>query len=447
MQYVVITDLYGNKIDKDLDNEKHPFILIHTTQPHLLLEKIVSTDEDGVWRTKFTTMMHVLYSHKINPGRYAPLGDYWYPDNKLPTETQLILVNTRNNISKYPKDYIEIDQYKGATLWRPIGEINYKPIGLVLSAEKPPLNLIRTVNKDLLEISKGKRIVVDNLTNTAGTHLLIHKTMDKLTIDRTKFIAREKEFIISSNLSGKTLNEFVTEKNDEIHPRNIYTQRGEIVINDQCLASSSDGSVKLEKCDSKPNQKWYPYVGNIINQYDGRCLTDRGSLKTEECSREGAKDQRWLFDDLHQVIEDVEQEKIDHWTTSNGKRVVLLEPDHPWHINRKVGREPEGIVRPRINELNKVDYRDNADYHTNFMMDTMKSDLGYGHSYADRLGRPCLALDSCKNVPPNPKDRFILENFNEGKVSRNKINYIASGLFCLLISLILVRYYLDRYLD
>jgi hypothetical protein len=430
MEYIVITDIFGNKI-KNNDETDFPFILVHTNQPYLLLQKIAGTDEDGIWRIIFTTMMHLLYSHSINPSNYAPLGDYWFPSKNLQKQTQILLVSTRQAVSKYPKDYVPIDTYKGATVWRPISEMGYRPIGLVLSVEKPPNNLIRTINSDLVIKSTQKRIVVENLTNTPDTHLLMHKSIEKLAIDKTKFMIREKQFRFISKKNHKQLGTDDTR----------FTTQGQLIQDDKCYGiykrdGSNNNNVDLQPCDDSITQKWHPYRSSLVSQYDGTCLVENnGTLTTTDCT--GTDDQGWIAESKQTVIDDTNQEITDQWKSSTGKRVVLLEPDYPWYIN-KTGRIPEGIVVPKRTELNQVAYRDNADYKTNFMMDTTKIDLGYGHSYAARLGAPCAALSDCDNI--EPKDQFILENFDgEIKQQPYQFNLIASVLLSCVIVLVTVR--------
>ena len=114
MNFNVITDLYGNIIKKDmdvnienkLDNNNLPFILIHTSQPQLLLQKI-STDNaaDGIWRINIPTVEHILYNNQINPDSFAPLGDIWLNATDLPNRITILLVNTDPAISLYPIDF------------------------------------------------------------------------------------------------------------------------------------------------------------------------------------------------------------------------------------------------------------------------------------------------------------------------------------------------------
>ena len=87
----------------------------------------------------------------------------------------------------------------------------------------------------------------------------------------------------------------------------------------------------------------------------------------------------------------------DKWITQEGKEVILMEPDVPWYINLGV-RKPIGLIKPKYTELNRVDYRANADFTSDFVLDPTRPDMGYGYSLSDRKGEPCLCKADCNKV-------------------------------------------------
>jgi hypothetical protein len=142
----------------------------------------------------------------------------------------------------------------------------------------------------------------------------------------------------------------------------------------------------------------------------------------------------------------MEQESVGSWENQQGKRVVLLEPDSPWYIRRGRNPPPIGIIEQDTTKLNDVSY-DNAEYKTNFMMDTHRGHMGYGHSYASRQGRRCQCLDDCPhkdvdrdNNPRTPKDDFLLEHF--GMLKSDSWFSYQNILFASVV--VLVSYYIFK---
>lgn len=451
MQYVKITDLYGIPI---IPNTEHPFILIHSSQPHLLLIKIGQMSDDSIWRLKHSTCMHVLYKNGVNPGQFAPLGDIWFPQPTLPNQVSILLVNTDARVSKATSSYKEVAKYKGLILWAPEEDDEHAPIGLIASPTQPPPNYTRVVKKHLLTPSVANRIVNGGITNFTGFSQLYHISLPKLTIDRTKFIANEKTLIVRSGNSN-----FLGASDKPIK----FTFAGEMRIDDMCYTVNSDNSVSLQKCQGTVNQQWYPFQHGIKSVPTDLSLTEIPNIPRQLPNPEigfpnpeieeipkgvlavtpytGNKNQLWFMTDTHNVIEDKDQEGIETWRDKEGKRVIVIDPDYPWKINDTSHRNPEGLIKNKITKLNQVNYTPYADYNTNFMMDTTRPDMGYGYSYKDRIGKRCMVADKCGNTPIVPKDRFILEHFDGEQIPKiSKLSWIL-----LIISIIILLIHLEIY--
>lgn len=460
MNYIVITDIYGNKLDKgDRRNSQLPFIIIHTTQPYLLMEKVSGGKNDSVYRLIQPTVMHALYANNIVPNNFAPVGHIWIPQSKLDVEQpfQILLMNANPYISQYPNKFYKIGEYNGLGVWKAVGPKGYVPLGLVLSDGQPSTRELRVINKDNTYGYKGGPSV-GNLTTMNEFNLLGHLKVKKLTIDRTKFLdhdmnirlmAQSKGGVISrsDNNSNLSLSGRNNKKNQKIN----YTIQGELKMDDQCIEASNtetDNFVYLQNCNNSVEQKWYPYRNSFISQLDQTCLTeDGGQVTKKKCDFKD--NQKWLVQDLDYVINRSDQEEKKSWKTQTGKQVVLIEPDNPWYIN-KTDKKPEGIVYTGQKLLNNLEYRDNADFYSTFMMDSYRGDMGYGYSYAQRKGRDALCLDDCDKIPANPKDRFILEHFDGEKeeeeketsfIRSNYVNYVASCLLLVLFIMIVYRLY------
>lgn len=122
-----------------------------------------------------------------------------------------------------------------------------------------------------------------------------------------------------------------------------------------------------------------------------------------------------------------------NWINQDGKKVILIEPDEPWYIglDKKEKEKPKGIMKKKYVKLNEVSYRNNADYKTNFVMDTTRPDMGYGYSYASRLGQPCL----CKRDDKINCTKKLTEHFGKQHKNTNTLMYRLAVIF-FIISLI-----------
>lgn len=99
----------------------------------------------------------------------------------------------------------------------------------------------------------------------------------------------------------------------------------------------------------------------------------------------------------------------DKWEMQKGKKVILIEPDNPWWLNKI------NTAGQKINDQSK------------FVMDLDRPDMGYGYSYAARLGKPCTM-----------KDNKLFETF-EPESNSLDFNSIASVLLLVLIFIIIIR--------
>jgi len=466
MNYIVITDIFGNKISKNESNigriNNLPFILLQTTQPHLLLKRIENNNKSSIWKLIYPTIMHTLYINKINPSNFAPLGNIWYPKNKLPHSEEIILVNTNPNISKFPTDYVKVGEYNDMNVWKPIAPRGFRAIGYLMGIKKPSIKLMRTVNNKLLTSFRDYKnsVSIAGLSNMNEFKLLTISGNKKYTIDRTKLL--EKDFLVRLVSKGGIITndkgKLKLKKKKDRYQNINYTVQGELRMDNKCIGVSSDDNlidnyVYLQKCDDTDNQKWYPYSGHFISQYDGSCLTtnDNGSksdVTVTTCDKNDK--QLWRTENLRTVILDSGQDSVESWKTQYGKRVVLLEPDNPWYINKGQKKKPEGVVMQYPKELNTVDYRDNADVYDKFMMDVHTPSMGYGYSLDQRRGRPCSCLDDCDKLPSK---EFTFENFDADNKNDNddtgakktgfNFNLIACTLLTIVILLVVVRMILN----
>ena len=450
MNYIVITDIFGNTISDDIDyNSKLPFILIHTAQPYLLLEKVSKIPEvDGIWQLVLPTIFHTLYINKVNPDNFAPVGDIWLPSPSLPKELSILLVNTNKTFSAFPIDYIKLDSYTNFNIWKPLCPIGYQEIGLIASTTKPSVRAIKVINNKYLIEYNGDISVKGRNTNMNDFNLLSNIESKKYTIDRTKFLTNPTTIKIASKASNKfmtandnniSINEN-NKKDDRDDQKISYTIQGELKMNNKCIGSVND-AISLQNCDNTLNQKWYPFKDNYISSLNHKCLSNNnGKIIREKCNDSNI--QKWHTDNYNYVI-DKSQESVEPWRTRTGKRLILIEPDTPWYINKNKNIQ-KGLIKLVKRELNKKEYRDNADFKSNFALNIYRPDMGYGYSYAQRHENTQKYLDSNDYNKSSPDD-VVFENFDD-TIPQKKINFnvITCSLLLLILLLIVVRYYLNN---
>jgi hypothetical protein len=108
------------------------------------------------------------------------------------------------------------------------------------------------------------------------------------------------------------------------------------------------------------------------------------------------------------------------WTIIEGTNVKLVESDEPWYI--KDDLKIEGIMSNKNISLNKNEYKRQADYKSNFVINIDKPEMGASYSYAKRY----------KN---SIKDNNAIEFFNDNKKNNYSCIYaiILTGLFVFFI--------------
>jgi hypothetical protein len=489
MNYIVITDIFGNKISK---KHKHniinlPFILLHTTQPHLLMNRIAKINSDtnssnsnvtssntssSAWELIYPSIMHILHINKINPSQFAAVGHMWYPKNKLPHNEEILLVNTNSKFSKYPTDFVNVGKYQGLNVWKPIGPRDFRGIGYLMGKRKPSVKLMRTVNEGLLTSFNDNNINTNEVSNMNEFKLVVAGGNKRYTINRTKLLKSDfmvrvygKDGIITedipsnadsessyssvsedssynsnrSNRSGLKL--LLKKKKNQFQTIN-YTVQGELKMDDMCIGitgndSLHDNYVYLQNCDGTNKQKWYPYASHLVSQHNGTCLKGNTEhVTSSDCTDDDS--QLWTTESLRVVTHESNQENISNWRTRYGKNVVLMEPDDPWYIKK----EPEGLMKQDHHELNKLDYSDNADFNSKFMIDANNSSVGKSYSYEQIKGNSCSCLDDCVKI--HTRDP-IFEGF-DGEVENElqekggiDFNLMACILLTLVILIIVTR--------
>jgi len=417
MNYIVITDIFGNKISKNRDaNIRLPFLLIHSTQPYLLLNKL----DDHIWSIKWELMSHILYINSVDPEQFAPLGDIWLSSKILPKQMSILLVNADKVISTFPISFIKLDSNNTTFIWKPVSPPGYQELGLIASPHKPPLQSMKVINKKYVIPYKTTTHILNTTrtTNMNEFNLLSHLEIDKYTINKTMFLTNPSLITIALKTSGKYIaaddqGEIVLDERKQ--PIN-YTVKGELKIDDKCI-SVNNNKIKLEQCNDSLKQKWYPYLDKYISTENNSCLTNQeGTLHTSECNSSN-NSQKWFSHD-YCPSENTE------WKTIQGDNVILIESDVPWYVLKR-NTIPFKHDKNDINHLNEVSYRNNADFKSQFKMNMCRPDLGYGYSYAQRHNN-------------------VMKQIEEFDAKKIDFNVIACLLILLIFLLLAIRSHMNK---
>lgn len=445
MNYIVITDIFGNKVLQDSNiNSKLPFIIINTTRPQLLLEKVSELSEnDSILKIKLPRLFQILDMNKINPSNYSLLGDIWISSKNIPGEISILMVNNNNKISTYPIDFIKIDNYYNINIWKPISPKGYQEIGLIASPNKPSLRSMKVINNQFLNETNNESIVRGRNTNMNEFNFLSNIGIKKFTIDRSKFINNLDNIKILSKENGKYIsnddNNLVLK--DNTYQKINYSVQGELKLNDKCIGISmeenmGDGFVYLQNCNDALGQKWYPYKDNFISQYDQGCLTnDKGIIKNKKCNNND-NSQKWIIENskqdndlnLLQNSEDVSNKNS--WKSAKGKLVMLIESSSPWYDNKKK-LFSETIMDQSLDDLNK----DNEDNIYDMYKKSEIVDNSSCENENDNYYREKSKIKIKKN---------FFDNFEGTKKNSFDFNLIACSLMLLIFLLVVVRYCINQ---
>jgi len=110
-----------------------------------------------------------------------------------------------------------------------------------------------------------------------------------------------------------------------------------------------------------------------------------------------------------------------------GKNVILVNTDDPWYINKEF-TIPQKYIDNNLSSLdNNLEY-DYGDFNSYFNINNKRADLGYGYSYASRLG------EKCNEHFTNTKKKI-----NENNIYDNDYTSIIILLCILLIIIFLYR--------
>jgi hypothetical protein len=411
-----VTDLLKNYVDK---NSK--LILIHVTNKSInnLLELVGKTNNSKIYSYNYDKIYEILKENNIEPAEYTFLFYIFYNET-VGFPKKLLLAH--KSITSAPLSFMEVEKYGKGMIYKPVGKKNYDAFGLIYAdtgiVKDKNINLIK--NEYLTEINNTLN------TNGVGTlnefRTLNHRNHKNYEFLKYKFLEKSgKEFKLKdydnryiTNLDDDLV---LRDKNYERYQQIIYTSNGELNINNKCINMEDNGKLSLKKCENKIEQKWYPIDNNIVSEKNNQCISSiNQELLVDDCSNLDRETKEWTFENISGFgVNDYQYPK------NRGKRVVLVNSDNPWYVNKDITQiipymeykdveEAEKKIQikenreqERIDENNELlidqsnfdlhmmdpRYSKSAKFISKFNLDPTRQDMGYGYSYASRQGKKC----------------------------------------------------------
>jgi hypothetical protein len=520
MTDIIVTDLFGNKIDSTCST---PYILIHITNPKLVLDKLDTYIYDSIYDINYIKLQELLQDHKSNITsnknifgehlqenkqeeqklsningwnlkNYFSLGHIWAPVKNLVDPVTIVLLNKNAYDVGKVIDYELVSEYGSGYIYKPIGLPGYTALGLVYAKSKPSNLNICTVLADKTIKYNAHYFLVENMTNMNEFYLLGTTDIDRITINRSLY-AQSTDFYIQQKSKTIGVEDGKVVMIKQPQKQNVsYTAQGELKLNSQCLGilddHRGDRFVYPQKCDNSLNQKWFPYEDHVISLYDKTCLTTGNDnyLTSVSCSSidnsqkyefikntvnndnnndeekekendDDNNDEEKENNDNNNDEENNDDNNDDNKQTNNkqthngenaletkinafkkikgnGKKVVLVESNNPWYINKDLSDpiDPSHIIKMVDDRISLNDYPQSAPYKSKFVMDKMSASMGYGHSFADHQGKPCNYPKLCDKV----------EGFSQKKSKKPKFSKIILILLVAFIILITMKIWFSK---
>jgi hypothetical protein len=327
---IKITDLFGINIlsNKGInDNGNRDYVILQFSSEYIddLLIPINQYNGNYIYKlNKNSNYFTKLNTKKIfNIHDYVELGNYIIYDNN---NIKILLIHKSK--SSQTNRYVLIDVINNLYVWQPVSINNrFTNFGVVITTdENQPTHLIGTIESEYVKISSPISINNDSLFENE------YSLLGSIRNNKKKI------------LSMKILNNNTTNTKENIeHFDNVA----------QCIDNHSNDNHSI---DNHSNDN------HSIDNHSNDNNNDVG--------------------ENYSLDEDMEN-NYQNLNTYKGKRLVLVESDNPWYINKEnvielkyINNENYFGVRPK--------YLKGASFKSNTVYNTTSPNLGYGYSYADR---------------------------------------------------------------
>lgn len=377
---VSVVDLFGYPA-----TNVSAFVAVNSNELYKILKKEACSKSTSIWSTNKSKLNDILKMHNLNPDFFVELGNLYY--DSFHNITAIILAN--KSICKHATKFIHVSKYSDGDVFLPVEKTgNYIALGLIWNKTISSVLNGYVVHKDFVKIIKEN----GNTLCKNDYFLLSHPKIGIKYIKKSKLCDNSMKDMKLTSMSGK----YITSDNEShdailsISKNNnqvmTYNAQGELIINDKCLTHENSG-LYFDACNKSDKQKWTSVKNTIRPQNDkSKCVTATNSdnVNISECNDSISQD--WVSEYTYNTNNtDFE------WQNHFGKTVVLVESDNPWYLNDGSTERQQYITQQKLND--ELLYRHNADYKSNRVLDKNSPNLGFGHSYADRVGQSCDLIE------------------------------------------------------
>lgn len=392
-----LVDLFGNNIDFPNNGDEYPFLIILSDNVTNYLSK---TNNPNIYKYNMKNVMKLLkYNNIVNKSNYLPAGFILIKDY-MPT--QLLLINKQICIAYNPDNFNKVALINGGSLWK---------------NNKPSLSLLYSDTDSLSKNSSSNIGIIDdkyliNYKNKYNEFMMLNNSDTSYTIDRNQFKNMNSNSIfklISDDYlypTNNTDNEITlkskntSNKNQEIS----YTVQGELKLNNKCITNDNH-NVVANQCTGDANQKWYPFDGSFVSQYDTSCLSHESKkVITDDClnnkSSPNMNEQKWNIEFPHQA------DPTDYLLSNplfKGKQVALVSSSDPWYLNKDIV-DPVNYEKSDYDTDSLLTYND-----VNYSYGIVPEEIYYPNKLLNKINtNNILPLDGIAH-----KNIKRIENFND----------------------------------
>jgi hypothetical protein len=423
-----VTDINNNP----LKNEKPIFIKINGKSEdniELLLNIIDKEKDNIIYDINMKEVNNLLSKYKLN-NIYKPFYQIYriIPSILVLVHKDFVIpAQMKNNIMPFNKGYIILyEQVR-----------NYAPFNVfyTMSVDRPEHYLIK---KELVQPS-DEQPRIGLFSSFQLNALSLNKSNKIIPYTNSKV----KQFRLLNNelgsyLSFTELDGLKLTSDEYASYQKLKLKNGLLEIDGKCITLDNNGEIKLDKCELVNDKSiWGVSDNSVISLNTGKCLDvalDNKKLILNDCKlKSNSATMDWSLKDIDNINDLGEDEEENHlydkrWPTYKGRSVVLVNSDNPWYLNKDITLpqkiNPEAVPLEYDEHTNILVNQTNGKFQSKFMINTKRPDLGYGYSYASRLGKPCYNKN---NKTTNQEESKNKPQNNTQEESKNKSENIQNN--------------------
>jgi hypothetical protein len=398
-----------------------------------------------------TTVMQILSDSKIDKTIFKPFYQIFVESDGI-FPSYIILVNS--SIAMSGKRKHGMMGFGSGYIWSMHEDNSYVPFSVYYIKDvNNDGSKYYIVNRKYLLYSAGHRAGLFSAKNTKAlsyNHSFTFTNTSRIKTNNDSFRLMDVDGrYITKSLENKNANL----KSDEYREfqKVQYAVDGTLKIDGSCLTATSTDTIDIVPCDNTSDQKWAKSNSTFVSMSKDKCITstpDKDTAYLTDCvsphDEYSDRSQVWTVVDTENSLDTKSVLTDKTWKTQKGRAVVLVRADNPWYLNKDITtplqfveeKEPEAYSEKHGKYIYK-----NGNFKSNFVLDTSRPDLGYGHSYSSRQGKACY-IDKDGNIVDGEtnSDSKVVEGFGVTGSKYDKVlDYILVVLIIFIVLLFVIR--------